>query len=132
MAEFCDMVHSYNAKVKYHSCGSIYSIIPDLIEVGVDILNPIQTTAADMDPYKIKKEFGNRLCLHGAVDIQELLPNGTVEDVETAVRGLISGLGYDGGYIIAGTHTIQSDAKTENIVALVETAKKERFKEARL
>ena len=120
MKRFCDMVHSFGANVKYHSCGSIYDIIPDLIEIGVDILNPIQPLAANMDPFRIKKEFGNDICLHGGVDIQRLLPEATVNQVRGHVRKMIDLLGCGGGYILAGSHTIQSDAKAENIVAVIQ------------
>ncbi len=123
MKKFCDMVHNQGLKVKYHSCGSIYDIIPDLIEIGVDILNPIQTLAANMDPLKLKKEFGNYLCFHGAVDIQELLPNGSVQEVKTQIQNLVKFVGRNGSYILAGSHTIQVDARVENIIAMIEIAK---------
>jgi uroporphyrinogen decarboxylase len=123
MQHFCEMAHSYGALVRYHSCGSIYRIIEDLIEIGVDILNPIQPQAANMDPYRIKKEFGDRICLHGAIDIQQLLPYGTAEQVRSEVERLVTELGKDGGYILAGSHTIQADTPTANIVAIVEAIK---------
>jgi len=123
MANFCSLVHSYGVKVRYHSCGSIYAIIPDLIEIGVDILNPIQPLAVDMDPFRLKEEFGDKLTFHGAIDIQELLPNGSVQDVREQVRETIDIVGKEGGYILAGSHTIQADAKVENIIAMVEEAK---------
>lgn len=122
MKAFCDMVHSFGIKVKYHSCGSIYSVIPDLIEIGVDILNPIQILAANMDPFRLKAEFGKDLCLHGGVDIQHLLPNGSKSEVRDYVQRLIEILGKDGGYILSGTHTIQNDAKIENIITVVDLA----------
>lgn len=122
MAKFCELVHSYGAKVKYHSCGSIYAIIPDLIKIGVDILNPIQPLAANMDPFKLKEEFGNELCFHGAIDIQELLPKASKHEVKEYVQRIIDIVGKDGGYILAGSHTIQADAKVENIVTMIETA----------
>jgi uroporphyrinogen decarboxylase len=123
MKAFCDMVHGFGIKVKYHSCGSIYSVIPDLIEIGVDILNPIQTLAANMDPFKLKAEFGKDLCLHGGVDIQHLLPNGPKQEVCDYVQRLIDIVGKDGGYILAGTHTIQNDAKIDNVIAMIKLAK---------
>lgn len=123
MKAFCEMVHGFGIKVKYHSCGSIYSVIPDLIEIGVDILNPIQVLAANMDPFKLKAEFGKELCLHGGVDIQHLLPNGSKQEVCDYVQRLIEIVGKGGGYILAGTHTIQNDAKIENIIAMIELAK---------
>lgn len=122
MKKFCDMAHGLGTKVKYHSCGSIYAIIPDLIEIGVNILNPIQPLAAKMDPFQLKKEFGAELCFHGGVDIQNLLPNGSAQEVRDTVKRLITQVGEDGGYILAGSHTIQTDAKIENIVAMVQTA----------
>jgi len=122
MAMFCQLVHSYDVKLKYHSCGSIYDIIPDLIEIGVDILNPIQTLAANMDPFKLKEEFGNKLCFHGAIDIQELLPKASRQEVKEYVKKIIHILGKDGGYILAGSHTIQADSKIENIITMIETA----------
>ena len=123
MKAFCDMAHAHDVYVKYHSCGSVYKIIPDLIEIGVDILNPIQTLAVNMDPFKLKKEFGKDICFHGAIDIQELLPNGSVQEVKDYVRRVIDVVGKDGGYILAGSHTIQADAKVENIIAMLEVAK---------
>ena len=69
MARFCELIHGYGVKVQYHCCGSVYAIIEDLIEIGVDILNPVQPLAADMDPFELKKQFGERLCFHGAIDI---------------------------------------------------------------
>ncbi|GAG38087.1 unnamed protein product, partial [marine sediment metagenome] len=124
MAKVCDLIHSYGTKVRYHSCGSVYTIIPDLIEIGVDILSPVQPLAADMDPFRLKKEFGNNLAFHGAIDIQELLPKGSEQDVRNQVRRTIDMVGKDGGYILAGSHTIQADAPLENIIAMIDEAKK--------
>ncbi|MBN1436811.1 MAG: ribulose-phosphate 3-epimerase [Sedimentisphaerales bacterium] len=123
MGRMCDLIHSYGSKVKYHSCGSVYAIIPDLIDMGVDILNPVQPLAANMDPFALKAEFGDQLCLHGGIDIQELLPNASPDEVRKHVRRAIKELGKDGGYIIAGSHTLQADIPVENIIALVEEAK---------
>jgi len=117
---FCDLAHKYGAYCKVHSCGSIYPIIPDLIEIGADILNPIQPLAKDMDPFKLKKEFGKDICLHGAVDIQNLLPFSSPEKVKGHVKRLIDEVGKDGGYILSGSHTVQADAKVENLIALRE------------
>lgn len=123
MAKMCNLSHSYGAKVKYHSCGSVYAIIPDLIEIGVDVLNPVQPLANDMDPFKLKAEFGDRLCFHGGIDIQDLLPNATPEEVRRHVRRMIDEVGRDGGYILAGSHTLQADTPVENIIAMIEEAK---------
>ncbi len=124
MAQFCNLIHSYGAKVRYHSCGSVYAIIPDLIDIGVDILNPLQPLAQDMDPVRLKQEFGNRLAFDGGIDTQSLLPKGTVADVHREVRKILDIVGKNGGYICAGSHTIQADVSVENIIAIVEEAKK--------
>ena len=123
MAAFCDLVHSYGAKVKRHCCGSVYAIIPDLIEVGVDILNPIQPLATNMNPFRLKEEFGDKLCFHGGIDIQELLPKASAQEVRRQVRKMIDIVGKGGGYILAGSHTIQADANVDNIIAMVEEAR---------
>jgi len=118
MKMFSELAHRYGAFFKCHSCGSIYPIIPDLIEIGVDILNPIQPLAKDMNPLELKKEFGKYLCFHGGVDIQHLLPFASPEEVRIQITKLIDVVGADGGYILSGSHTLQADAKVENIVAL--------------
>jgi len=124
MAKICDLIHSFGVKVRYHSCGSIRPIIPDLIEIGVDILNPIQPLATGMDPADLKKEFGRQLAFDGGIDTQLLLPKGTPEEIRVQARSYIETLGEDGGYILAGSHTLQADIPTENIIALVDEAKK--------
>lgn len=123
MARFCDLIHSFGAKVRYHSCGSVYPIIPDLIEIGVDILNPVQPLARDMAPERLKKEFGSRLCFDGGIDTQVLLPKGTPADVRAAVRRMIDVVGKDGGYICSGSHTLQADVPLNNVIAMLEEAR---------
>jgi len=76
-----------------------------------------------MDPFQLKKQFGDELCFHGGVDIQQLLPYGSKQEVRDYVRRIIDVVGDGGGYILSGTHTIQNDAKIENIIAMIETAK---------
>lgn len=124
MAEFCDLYHSYGAKVKYHSCGSVYPIIPELIEIGVDILNPLQPLAKDMNPFDLKKEFAGKISFDGGIDVQELLPNGSVEQVREHTRQMVDIVGKKGGYILGGSHYIQADTPVENVVAMIEEAKK--------
>ena len=106
----------------YHSCGSIVPVIADLIEMGLDILDPVQPKAVGMEPEKLKKNFGRKLVFHGGIDVQELLPFGTPEDVEKEVTRLIHVLGNDGGYIVAPAHAIQADTPPENIWKIYETA----------
>jgi uroporphyrinogen decarboxylase len=114
-----------HAPIAIHTCGSVYDIIPDLIEIGVEILNPIQPRAANMEPWRLKREFGRDLSFLGGVDIQDLLPHGTVEDVRAGVRSLIEVLGPGGGYIVAPSHQFQPDVPPENIVAMYDTALRE-------
>ena len=106
----------------YHSCGSIVPVIDDLIEMGLDILDPIQPQAAGMDPASLKKSFGDRLAFHGGIDVQHLLPYGTPEDVRAQVLRLMDELGSDGGYIVCPAHALQPDTPPENIVALYDAA----------
>jgi uroporphyrinogen decarboxylase len=101
--------------VKYHSDGRIDPIIPDLIEVGVTVLNPVQPEA--MDPVEVKRAYGDRLALWGTVGVQSTLPFGTVEEVRATVRHRIETLGRRGGLVIAPTHSIQDDIPWENIAA---------------
>ena len=93
-------------KLAWHSCGSIMPIIPDFIELGLDILNPIQPLAAGMDPVFLKENFGKDLVFFGGIDVQDLLPNGTPEIIHDEVRRRIEILGKDGGYIVAPAHNI--------------------------
>jgi uroporphyrinogen decarboxylase len=106
-----------------HSCGSVADFIPDLIEIGVNILNPIQVRAKNMEPAKLKAKFGQKMTFHGAVDEQEVLPNGSPEDVRREVRSRIHELGCNGGgYILCSTHMIQMDVPTENALAMYDTS----------
>ena len=108
--------------IAYHSCGSIYNIIPDLIEIGLDVLNPIQGNCPGMDPLELKKEFGKSLTFMGGVDTQDLLPNGTVKEVQREVRKLIDGMSCGGGYILAASHTVPPETPLDNIFAMYSVA----------
>lgn len=110
------------AKLFYHCCGSVYRFIPDLLEIGIDILNPIQVSAKDMNTKRLKKEYGDKLVFWGAIDTQHVLPFGTPQDVENEVKRRIEDLGHGGGYILASVHNIQADVPPENIVAMFDTA----------
>jgi len=106
----------------HHCCGAIFEIIPSLIEAGVEVLNPIQTSAAGMDPDCLKKTFGQKLCFHGGIDIQQTLVHGTPDEVRAEVRSRIETLGPH-GYILAPSHTLQADTPPENLVAMYEEAR---------
>lgn len=116
-----DIGHKYGLKIFFHSCGAVRQLIPDLIDIGVDILNPIQIRAEGMLPETLSKEYGKDICFHGGVDLQRTLPFGSVQDVEDEVKRLMDTLGKYGGYIVAPGHTIQPDTPLENILAIYRT-----------
>jgi uroporphyrinogen decarboxylase len=113
-----------DVRIAYHSCGSILLIIPDLIEIGLEILNPIQPTAKDMDLGELKKTYGEKLAFFGGVDMQNVLPFGSVEEVEEEVRLRIRQAGEGGGFVIAPAHNIQPDTPSKNIYAFFDAVKK--------
>ena len=108
------------AAVMHHSCGSIRPIIGDMIDLGLDVLNPIQPDTYDMDPRSLKAEFGARLAFHGSINIQRTLPFGTPEEVRAEVLDRVRALGPGGGFIISTAHNIQADVPVENMLALFE------------
>ncbi|HSV86079.1 MAG TPA: uroporphyrinogen decarboxylase family protein, partial [Levilinea sp.] len=107
--------------VAYHSDGNIYPIIPDLIEIGLDVLNPVQP--ASMDPALLKRKYGDKLCFWGTIDEQHTLPFGSPEDVANEVRTRLETVGKNGGLIIGPTHHVQLDTPMENFWAMVNTIK---------
>jgi len=106
------------AKFFYHTCGSVYSYVNDFAEIGIDILNPIQPLAKNMSPEMLKKEFGRKICFHGGIDEQRLLPFGKKSEVRRSVKRTVEILSPGGGWIMAPAHNIQPDAPPENIVAM--------------
>jgi len=107
-----------------HSCGSVYDLIPDLIDVGVEILNPVQTSANKMDPQTLKNEFGDKLTFWGGgVDTQHILPVGTPEEVVEDVKERLNIFAPGGGFVFAPVHNIQANISPENIIAAYETVK---------
>ena len=114
---------SRNLWVAYHCCGALRPIIGDLIEIGMDVLNPVQCNCPGMDPLDLKKEFGRQISFMGGVDTQGLLPSGTVADVRRATARLIDGMTSDGGgYILAASHTIPPETPDDNIFAMYQEA----------
>jgi uroporphyrinogen decarboxylase len=105
-------------KIAYHSDGGIEAIIPDFIEIGLDVLNPVQPRC--MDPARLKKLYGDRLCFWGSIDEQQTLPFGTPADVEREVQARLATLGQDGGLIIGPTHHVQLDTPLENFHAMTQ------------
>jgi len=113
-----------DAKIFHHSCGSVTKAADLLIEAGVDVLNSLQPKATGMDTTYLKDNFGDKLCFHGGIDTQEILPKGTPEDVENEVKRRIAAYGLGGGYICCASHCIQDDVPPENVEALYKSVEK--------
>lgn len=110
-----------DAAICLHVCGSAYAFVPDLIDLGIEVLNPVQISAKDMAPENLKAEFGAKLSFHGGVDSQEVLPYGSPDVIENEVQNLVKTLGKNGGYLLAPCHSIQPDVPPANIKALFTT-----------
>ncbi|MBN1876583.1 MAG: uroporphyrinogen-III decarboxylase-like protein [Anaerolineae bacterium] len=121
MQRMMDLVHEGGGVVFTHSDGAVRPVIPALIEIGMDVLNPIQWRCKGMEREALKRDFGDQIIFHGGVDNQQTLAFGSVEDVIGEVKANIAILGAGGGYIIAPCHNIQAVSPPENIVALYET-----------
>jgi len=114
-----DVGKRHDVYVAFHSCGAIRPIIGDLIEIGVDVLNPIQCNCPGMHPLELKREFGKDLAFMGGVDTQGVLPNGSADEVRKATAELLKGMTVDGGaYILAASHTVPPETPDENIFAM--------------
>ena len=109
-----------DARVLLHSCGSIAPMIPDMIDMGIDALNPVQVSADNMDPAILKSDFGDRLAFWGGIDTQDILPFKTPAEVRDYVQFIIRTLGKGGGYVLSTVHNIQDRVPPENIVAMFE------------
>ena len=119
LAKAFELAKSNGVWAAYHCCGALRPIVGDLVEMGLDVLNPIQCNCPGMDPLELKREFGRELSFMGGVDTQEILPNGTVDEVRRATRRLIDGMTADGGgYILAASHTVPPETPDENIFAM--------------
>lgn len=119
-----EVIHGCGKRVMYHSCGAVFDLIGELRDLPIDILNPIQPRAAGMDMEKIKAAYGKDLCFHGGIDIQQVLPRGTQDEVRAAVRHAVGTLGRGGGYILTSAHYVQADTPVENLLAMYDEARK--------
>jgi uroporphyrinogen decarboxylase len=119
---FFQFAHDHTpAKLFLHTCGSVYTLLDDLIEIGVDILNPVQVSAAHMgDTARLKREYGGRLVFWGAIDTQAVMPQGTTADVRDEVERRITDLAPGGGYVLTAVHNLQPDVPPENVCAMYE------------
>ncbi len=108
-------------KILFHSCGNVRPIIPDLIEIGADLLNPVHITGTGMEPRQLRKDFGKDIVFWGSgVDTQHILPNGTPEQVREDVKRNIEALAPGGGFVFASVHNIQAEVPPQNIMAMIE------------
>lgn len=117
-----EMIHNMGAKVIYHTDGAISEAVPGLMDMGIDVLQALQFSAAGMDPRELKEKHGKDLCFEGGMCVQKVLPFGSVEEVREECRKLISILGKDGGYLCGPSHFIQAGTPAENIAAFFDEA----------
>jgi uroporphyrinogen decarboxylase len=110
------------ARIIMHSDGAIFDLLPDLIDCGVEVVNPVQVNAEGMNPERLKREFGGALCFWGGVDTQKIMPYGSPDDVAVEVRRRLKDLGRGGGYVLASVHNIQAEVPPANVVAMFDTA----------
>lgn len=123
LKRMADLAHSFNIKLLLHTCGNIEMLIPRLIELGVDILDPVQPEC--MDPITIKEKYGSNICLRGGISVQDIVSRGTVKEVEAETRRIVEALKKGGGYILSPGHPVlQDDIPVDNILALYETGYK--------
>jgi uroporphyrinogen-III decarboxylase len=122
-----DWIHENTGwKVFIHTCGSILPLIPDIIEAGFDILNPVQISAANMDPVVLKERFGDKIVFWGGgIDTQKVLPFGTPDEVRAQVAHTVRTFGKGGGYVFNPVHNVQANVPIENLLAMYETVRSE-------
>ncbi len=115
-------------KILFHSCGAVSEFVDDLIEIGVDALNPVQVNAAGMEPERLKQEFGARIAFWGGIDTQRLLPYGSADEVAAETRRIANLLGKGGGLVLGSVHNVQVEVPPENVVAMFDTALAHRYR----
>ena len=120
MAQYIALAKSYGAIPFLHCCGAAYKLIPEFIDLGIKILDPVQTVCRNMEPTRLKSEFGDKLAFHGGGETQAILPHGTADEARENAKMLSRILGKNGGYIMSSCHFFQSDVPIENILAFYE------------
>jgi uroporphyrinogen decarboxylase len=111
------------ARILYHTCGSVYKYMEDFIAIGIDAINPVQIRARDMEPGRLKREFGGRMAFWGGIDSQQVLPRGSSAEVAAEVRRMFELMGGSGGYVLAAVHNVQPDVPPENVCAMFAAGK---------
>jgi uroporphyrinogen decarboxylase len=122
LAKLVDLAHRHKLRAMFHSCGAVAPLVDSLVDLGVDVLDPLQVRARGMDPELLKRRYGRRVALHGAIDTQYVLPRGTPAEVAENVRQMARILGPGGGFVMAPSHVLQTDVPTANVLALYDTA----------
>jgi uroporphyrinogen decarboxylase len=122
-----DLAKSYGLKVWFHSCGTFREVLPDLIDIGMDVWETVQVHLPGNEPEVLKREYGKDIAFYGAINSQKTLPSGTPEEVRTEVRKRIRVLGKEGGYICGSDHSILPDVPIENVLAMLDEARKYRL-----
>ena len=110
------------AKIALHTCGSVFAYLDDFVDIGIDVLNPLQANARDMEAPRIKEKAGKKLALWGGIDTHQVLPGGTPDDVREEVKKKIAILGRGGGYMLSADHNILTDVPPQNLIAMFEAA----------
>ena len=118
LREMTECIHGLGGRALLHSCGTVWPLIAELTGLGVDVLDPIQPTCAEMQPENLKRQFGDRLSFHGGIDMQNLLPRATPDRVAAEARRYCEVLGSGGGYILGPAHLFQPDVPPENVLAV--------------
>jgi len=113
-----DRIHDLGARVMFHSCGAVDPLLEDILALGPDVIDPIQPTGEGMTPEALKSRYGSRVCFHGGIDMQRLLPQGTPDEVRAQARHYCEVLGAGGGYILSPAHLFQPDVPPENVLAM--------------
>jgi uroporphyrinogen decarboxylase len=122
LREMVERIHSLGGLVLFHSCGRMEAFIPDLLELGIDILDPIQPVCPEMSPESLAARYGDRLAFHGGIDMQGVLPHGSPEEVRREVRRYRDAFA-GGGYILSPAHLFQPDVPPGNVLAMYEAAR---------
>ena len=125
--DFPQIFSHYGAKFAFHSCGSIHPVIPELLNLDVSILDPVQVSAKGMDIKLLKDRYGDKLTFRGAIDTVELLPRKTKEEVKEKVKYTVDVLGKNGGYIFCSSNNINADTPLENVLAMYEVVLGDKF-----
>jgi uroporphyrinogen decarboxylase len=121
-ARMVQAARDFGKPVLFHTCGAVSTLMPDFIEIGLSAVHPVQVSARDMDPVRLKRDFGRDIAFWGGVDTQRVLPLGTPAEVREEVRRRIGDLGAGGGYVLGAVHNIQAEVPAENVLAMVDAA----------